>query len=394
MPYPPQQGGYMPYPVQPGFPYPPVRRRSRYGWIYAAAAALLIIVLAVTLPTVLNGRGKIVPTGPTTAGVPVPESEIWGTTELSRYLGEQMVAGTTNISLSGFGIGSIDEVWDAWMEACYQNPMCLTLNSAEYYESTKNLKVEYAESQSVRESKQAEIRAVVDEFVSQYYSDALSAIELVYLINNYICDRADYDFETYEYFEKTGDYREEDNDSWTPYGVLVNRKGVCESYADAFNVLARACGLESIMVIGYVDGNTDYYHAWNRVNVGGQWVVVDATSNDTSISGMALGLSDETAALYLSETDEWVEDSSLYNFRCTTGEYEYYARNGKMFGRDDIASQLARDYEEDGYAALRTDPLLTEQEAEQIINDVANAASRPGSFVWYYYLGVFELIED
>ena len=43
------------------------------------------------------------------------------------------------------------------------------------------------------------------------------------------------------------------NDSFTPYGVLLNKTGVCSSYAGAFKLLAQQAGLECIVVTGNLD---------------------------------------------------------------------------------------------------------------------------------------------
>ena len=56
-------------------------------------------------------------------------------------------------------------------------------------------------------------------------------------------------------------------------GVLVNKEGVCSSYAYAFYMMALSSGLDCTVVLG---GN----HAWNRVKVDDEWYYIDCTWDD------------------------------------------------------------------------------------------------------------------
>ena len=66
-------------------------------------------------------------------------------------------------------------------------------------------------------------------------------------------------------------------DAHTPYGILVNNYGVCESYSEAFALVGRMAGLDVIIETGYLQGGG---HEWNRVCVDGQWCIIDVTNND------------------------------------------------------------------------------------------------------------------
>lgn len=63
----------------------------------------------------------------------------------------------------------------------------------------------------------------------------------------------------------------------TPEGVLLQGKGVCESYALAFSILLHEVDIEDIYVTGYSRGEL---HAWNLVNVDGEWTYIDPTWDD------------------------------------------------------------------------------------------------------------------
>jgi hypothetical protein len=66
------------------------------------------------------------------------------------------------------------------------------------------------------------------------------------------------------------------NDNWTAYGILVNKYGVCESYAEAFHVLLDAVGIKSTDVVGTAGGG----HKWSAVCLDGEWYMCDITFDD------------------------------------------------------------------------------------------------------------------
>ena len=62
----------------------------------------------------------------------------------------------------------------------------------------------------------------------------------------------------------------------TATDVLRERRGDCNEHAVLFAALARASGIPTDIVVGliYQDG-AYYYHAWNMVYIGGEWIFVD-----------------------------------------------------------------------------------------------------------------------
>ena len=80
----------------------------------------------------------------------------------------------------------------------------------------------------------------------------------------------------------TYDKNYDDNpDAFNIYGALIDRKAVCQGYAQAYRVLLHFAGIENIMVTGTAGGEN---HAWNLVNYGSrnsdEWYHVDVTWND------------------------------------------------------------------------------------------------------------------
>jgi len=62
--------------------------------------------------------------------------------------------------------------------------------------------------------------------------------------------------------------------------VLQSRKGICMSYTELFNDIAGKTGLKSYAVHGYTRQNNKVDvvpHAWNAVQIGTEWHLIDAT---------------------------------------------------------------------------------------------------------------------
>ena len=68
--------------------------------------------------------------------------------------------------------------------------------------------------------------------------------------------------------------------------ALRDKRGVCEGYAGLFMELARASGISAVEISGYAKGfgyvagqsaGPAVNHAWNAVNIGGRWKLLDCT---------------------------------------------------------------------------------------------------------------------
>ncbi|HRC79897.1 MAG TPA: transglutaminase domain-containing protein [Sedimentibacter sp.] len=90
----------------------------------------------------------------------------------------------------------------------------------------------------------------------------------------------------HDYLIKTSMYDENglksnniSDESHTPYGLLYNHKGVCDAYAETFQIFMYLCGIESYIVIGdtIFNDNKEYKHAWNIVKMGKYYYHVDVT---------------------------------------------------------------------------------------------------------------------
>ena len=314
---------------------------------------------------------------------------------LSEYLAVNMMNGNQLISLEDFPESAdTSYLLDAWEEAVYQNPMVLGVKSASILKDGSILAVDYdTEPEEIRQ-KQQEISSEVKKVIEEIITDDMTELEKEFAINQYLCDTAEYDMGALENAEENDfvEVDEEFNDAFTPYGVLLNKKGVCSSYAGAFKLLAEEAGLECIVVTGYLEG--DLPHAWNKVKVDGEWNIVDSTNNDNElIFNALLNLPDHAADKVLVEDERYVLDSMTGNYKAETDEREYYRINGKFYEQDQIIQPLMDNLTQGGTAVLRTDYTLSDDEFAGIQRKVSSQCGIK-ELEGYYWLGVVCLNEE
>jgi hypothetical protein len=96
--------------------------------------------------------------------------------------------------------------------------------------------------------------------------------QLAKAIHDYVADRIAYDAPAY--FERRPTSVEAE-------AVLADRKTVCAGYANLYEAIAKAAGLEVVTIVGRARGfradGMGEGHAWNAVRLGGQWHLVDTT---------------------------------------------------------------------------------------------------------------------
>lgn len=103
---------------------------------------------------------------------------------------------------------------------------------------------------------------------SQIITRDMSDYERELAIHDYIVDSTSYDLN-------------ENNEIYKMYGVFIDKKAVCQGYAEAFFYLSTLAGLDAQMVVGDgISDGTSIPHAWNTVEIEGEWYQVDSTWDD------------------------------------------------------------------------------------------------------------------
>lgn len=135
-------------------------------------------------------------------------------------------------------------------------------------------------ARSVPESEEQSVQSLAAYFRYQVQDD----LELARAIFIWLTDNIAYDTEAY--FAGTGAV-------YAPESVLRKRKSVCEGYARLYKAIGEAAGLVVEQVTGYAKGYgyatgspiRGTNHAWNRVLIGEEWLLIDATWGAGSVNG-------------------------------------------------------------------------------------------------------------
>ena len=129
------------------------------------------------------------------------------------------------------------------------------------------------------------VQAEVDEILSGINS-AMSDYEKELYLHDALAERIEY---------------VDGSNAHSIYGALVEGKAVCEGYAEAFQYLLQQVGIRSFIITGTSRGEG---HAWNAVEIGGEFYHVDVTWDDQG---------DQLYHAYFNLTDARIsEDHNIY----------------------------------------------------------------------------------
>lgn len=315
--------------------------------------------------------------------------EVTATSALSEYIATYMLCHEEAIDLSMFPeAGDSDYLVNAIMEAYNQNPLIGSLNRYGYDYDSSTLYLEYEYSKEEQAKMQEAVVAEAEKVVGEIITDGMSDVEKEFAINNYLCSTAEYDYGALENAE-SNNFEMVDHefaDSFTPYGVLLNKVGVCASYSGAFKVLADKADLDCYVVTGYLNGNLP--HAWNRVSLDGQWVTVDATNNDNEkYENALLNIPDYMSSGLLVEDNTYLLSDTLASMTADKDENEFYRVENKYYSYDELETELVELLSQGESFTIRTDYTITEDEMMELIQTAMAKAQVPNAKV-YLFLGV------
>lgn len=318
--------------------------------------------------------------------------EVTATSALSEYIATYMLCHEEVIDLSMFPeAGDSDYLINALMEAYSQNPLIGSLNRYGYDYDNSYLYLEYEYSKEEQQDMQEAVLAEADKVVGEIISDGMSDVEKEFAINNYLCSTAEYDMDALDN-AAANDYESVDHDfahSFTPYGVLINKVGVCASYSGAFKVLADKADLDCYVVTGYLNGSLP--HAWNRVSIDGEWVTVDSTNNDNEkYANALLNIPDYMSSGLLVEDNMYLLSDALINMTADKEESEFYRVENKYYNGDELEAELEMLLAQGETFTIRTDYTITEDELREILQEAMTNAQVPGVNV-YMFLGVITI---
>lgn len=117
-------------------------------------------------------------------------------------------------------------------------------------------------------AKKAKFNAAVESIVSTIPADVPDVVKELLIYDRILMEAS--------YNNRDAVWDKMADDNFTAYGVLVNKTGVCEAYAEAFQTLCFAVGINCTDVRGNAGGG----HEWNCVQLDGEWYMCDLTFDD------------------------------------------------------------------------------------------------------------------
>ena len=123
-----------------------------------------------------------------------------------------------------------------------------------------------------------QVRAIIDSVLSQIIEPDMTDYEKVKVVYDYVLEAF--------YYQKHATNPDDTTNIIKERNILSGLNGngvVCDAYTMLLSKMLTSLGFDNIMVEGYVYG--DGLHAWNLVNIDGQWYHIDSTWGDSPIAG-------------------------------------------------------------------------------------------------------------
>lgn len=211
-----------------------------------------------------------------------------------------------------------EEVFAIWQKVLDDMPEILYSSGLSYQADTGLLAFHYSKDIQTVKKHMRLLEKKAESLVANLIKPGMTDYQKELAIHDYIVNHCVYDM--------SGKSAE----SFTAYGALCLEKAVCQGYARAVKLLLDRAGVECILANGLaLDCRTGEYqdHAWNIVNIDGQYYHLDTTWDDPVMNDGSskllhtyFNLPDED----LSRDHRW--DRSCYP-ACTSTEYNYYVYN-------------------------------------------------------------------
>lgn len=245
---------------------------------------------------------------------------------------------------------------DVLLKVYYQNPYVFGFENAGYNPYTMEVQITYNMSKEEIEKRQKAIDEESDNIINKIIADSMTADEKVYAIYEYLENNTVYDNDALEAAEENG-FTDVSGfeDSFNTYGILCNKKGVCQSYAYTVDLLCKKANVNSKMLTGYMSKTMP--HAWNAIEYNDKWYWIDATNNGKS-SGIPFLLyqtSSDTAEKMDYILDNGFDlDSNLNEVTNYDTSKDWYAQNDLIANtRDELINKVIEKFDGSETVAVR-----------------------------------------
>lgn len=140
--------------------------------------------------------------------------------------------------------------------------------STRYINVSKNrVKIDFTMTYRMSRDEESWVVDEIKRLLQQITTPTMSEVEKVGAVHDYIVRAHDYEMET-------------DGSPFTVYTFMHEKQGVCMAYALLFEKMMEQLAIPCYYVVGHADGEGDMGHAWNMVQLDGEWYHVDVTWND------------------------------------------------------------------------------------------------------------------
>lgn len=168
-----------------------------------------------------------------------------------------------------------------------------SFNDLGYDYISEKLEVDNNNKQSLRVGSINELKntdfAKIDNYASSVHYNGTSVFELASLLSHYTKSEAEkariiYSWITHNISYDVSNYLSGNYGNGSPQETLKTRKGLCSGFANLYKSLAKAMGLDVVVIDGYAKGygyvignTTEINHAWNAVKINNKWYLLDST---------------------------------------------------------------------------------------------------------------------
>ncbi|MDR1000551.1 MAG: hypothetical protein LBL96_07115 [Clostridiales bacterium] len=258
-----------------------------------------------------------------------PAPTVSNTTDLLSQIDEQIEAMNTKFTIDTVDLSESALYLD--LPSYFLNVNLATTKHWVYWANgVKNIMIEYTVEYSMYASvsralknnstsglneRQIEIYNRVRDVIAWGIGEGITTYEKVKYIHDWLIKHVEYDYSP-----------SPSTEAHTPYGALINGKAVCNGYSDSLKLFMDAMGIECEIVYGEVrQGDKWQKHAWNRVNIGGDYYLIDVTWDEPE-----QGFPDYISYDYFNVNDDIMNrDHRPYNTvkKSTAMYYNYYKLN-------------------------------------------------------------------
>ncbi len=207
--------------------------------------------------------------------------------------------------------------------------------------------------------------------LKKYTNAQMNDFEIVTAIYDYLTSTITYETEV---VSKANDSDIGKYSAFSSYGALVKGFAVCDGISSAFNIMCSIMGIESYEITGYSTANGIGGHAWNKVNIYGNWYGVDPTWAYTNIK-LVEG---QPAQKYVTHRHFLVPEGDLYSQGHVESGYLDESGTTLMDGVVDIVATACMGYYD---IELLNGLSYTATSGDKLEKIVAEVSSRGGKCV-------------